>query len=243
MEKEKGFKSIEELVKSLAGKVGELSIGSVDVKDIEHMCEESRELYERLVVLRHRGREALLEGKEAIELDASNGQVENEADNSPIQKELPVMTLDFGSVDEEEGNTTEIVGSEDTETIESSKAKQPTPAVEPELEAIPEVQATEIPPSPKEQVSLQDPSVATSGKMPLPELSAAIGLNQKFMFISQIFNGKKDEYARAIEELSSVSEKENALEKAKQLTSHLSDEEDEGEAKKQFLDLIERRFE
>ena len=91
---EKGFKSIEELVKGLAGKVGELAVGSADVKDIELMCDESRELYERLVVLRHRGREAMLDGETNIAVE------QNEEELPTIEEKIapappPVMTLDF----------------------------------------------------------------------------------------------------------------------------------------------------
>ena len=222
-----GFKGIEELVKDLADKVGALATGSIEVKDIEKMCEDSRELYERLVVLRHRGREVFLAGATTIELE------------KPKQAEEPEQTQVDSPV---ELNMSDAP----TPSLPVDEPVQPAPVPEMTLDFSPE------PPSDQAQTSLIDAIAETEEtkesvgekleNAPIDDLTKAIGLNQKFMFISQIFKGNKDAFVSAVDKLNGLADLEQAKSYAQELTAHLVDGEEAVQARDQFVDLIERKF-
>lgn len=77
---------------------------------------------------------------------------------------------------------------------------------------------------------------------PVADLKAAIGINEKFLFINQLFDGNLQNYSEAIEKLNTSPD----LYAAKQFVSaELANRfnwTDNNEHVKSFLDLVERRF-
>ena len=72
----------------------------------------------------------------------------------------------------------------------------------------------------------------------LDRLSDAIGLNDRFLFIREIFNGNKDAYIQAISRLENSENMEDAMAVIMSYTG----ESDENEAVKQLLDLVKRKL-
>jgi hypothetical protein len=72
----------------------------------------------------------------------------------------------------------------------------------------------------------------------LSDLSDAIGINDKFLFIREIFEGNKDAYNQAINRLNNA---ENIIDARAVIMSYTGDN-DESEAVKQLLDLVKRKF-
>jgi hypothetical protein len=72
----------------------------------------------------------------------------------------------------------------------------------------------------------------------LLDLSDAIGINDKFLFIREIFEGNKDAYNQAITRLNSA---QNIIDARAVIMSYTGDN-DESEAVKQLLDLVKRKF-
>ena len=58
MAQEKAFRNMNELITALAKAERELAGGTLGVDGLETACADARELYERLIVLRHKAREA-----------------------------------------------------------------------------------------------------------------------------------------------------------------------------------------
>jgi copper chaperone CopZ len=73
---------------------------------------------------------------------------------------------------------------------------------------------------------------------PLLSLDEAIGVNDKFLFIREIFDGKTESYNQAIEKLESV----GSLSDAMAVIMSYTGENTGNEAVKQLLDLIKRKF-
>ncbi|HPA86358.1 MAG TPA: hypothetical protein PK106_01100 [Bacteroidales bacterium] len=73
---------------------------------------------------------------------------------------------------------------------------------------------------------------------PLSSLNQAIGINDKFLFIREIFDGNHESYNQAITRLESVS----SLEDARSVIVSFSGHDTENEAVKQLLDLIKRKL-
>jgi len=73
---------------------------------------------------------------------------------------------------------------------------------------------------------------------PLTNLSEAIGVNDKFHFIKEIFDGNKDAYIQAISRLDHA----ESLTDAKAVIMSYTGDSNENEAVKQLLDLVKRKL-
>jgi hypothetical protein len=73
---------------------------------------------------------------------------------------------------------------------------------------------------------------------PLSSLNEAIGINDKFLFVREIFNGNQESYHQAISKLESVGTLSDAL----VIIMSYTGENSSNEAVKQLLDLIKRKF-
>jgi hypothetical protein len=78
-------------------------------------------------------------------------------------------------------------------------------------------------------------------RKPVRDLKAAIGINEKFLFINRLFDGNLHDYSEAIEKLNGM----NELASAKQFVAELAGRfswEDTSDPVKSFTELVERRF-
>ena len=73
---------------------------------------------------------------------------------------------------------------------------------------------------------------------PLSNLSEAIGLNDKFLFIREIFDGNKEAYNEAISRLDSAA----SLKDARAIIMRYTGDGAENESVKLLLDLVKRKF-
>lgn len=73
---------------------------------------------------------------------------------------------------------------------------------------------------------------------PLANLDDAIGVNDKFLFIREIFNGSPESYNQAIEKLNGV----KTFDEAKNVLMSYSEDNKETKIVKQFLDIVKRKF-
>ena len=79
------------------------------------------------------------------------------------------------------------------------------------------------------------------GKSPIDDLKKAIALNQKFLFINELFNGQEPSYQEAIAEINAMPSLEDAWNYL-QLNHQASEWNREDEAVEQFAVLLQRRF-
>lgn len=73
---------------------------------------------------------------------------------------------------------------------------------------------------------------------PISSLTEAIGLNDKFLFMKEIFNGDKEAYSQAISRL----ENSSSLADARAVIMSYTGHSDENEAVKQLIDLVKRKL-
>jgi hypothetical protein len=74
--------------------------------------------------------------------------------------------------------------------------------------------------------------------LPLSSLNEAIGINDKFLFVREIFNGNQDAYNQALQKLETA----GSLSDARAIIAGYTGEDNENEAIKQLMDLIKRKF-
>lgn len=226
MDQHPQHKSMQELAASVKGHVDELSNGNLSLEEIEAVVAEMRDLYERLVVVRHG---AYLE----------KGGLSNEE----------------GSQLSQEGKATneEQESGEEQSNVEAYTEEGVNEPAAPSLFKLDTQQAIE-PSVPDNQTSLIDQIEELDGnsgeeslaekmeQTPIADLRKAIGLNQKFWFIKELFNDDADAYDAAIEAFETA----DSLDAAQvwfdaSVRPDLGEDHDE-KAVLKFLELLERRF-
>jgi hypothetical protein len=79
-------------------------------------------------------------------------------------------------------------------------------------------------------------------KNPIPDLKSAIGINEKFLFINQLFNGDAMEYTNAIDYINKSGDHSSALRYLKENVFGKYSWTEDNDQVQIFLDLVERRF-
>ncbi|MEO8086588.1 MAG: hypothetical protein ABI763_07200 [Bacteroidota bacterium] len=76
---------------------------------------------------------------------------------------------------------------------------------------------------------------------PIADLKAAIGINEKFLFVNQLFEGNLQHYSSSVERINSTADLNGAKQIAADLAGQLNWD-DKNEHVQHFMELVERRF-
>ncbi len=90
----------------------------------------------------------------------------------------------------------------------------------------------------------QEVDIGTSMQQkPIKNLKASIGMNEKFLFINELFDGDIEEYNNAIDKLNSFDSLDEAFNYINQLNENYSwEEQDSSETIDKFAYLVQRRY-
>jgi len=155
----------------------------------------------------------------------------NKTDNNPENEEKPVH--EPANHDIPAGNQKE---DSDMSPITAMKQKDKPPATNIIADKFSQMSNTL-----NEQLSStrnEDDISALLKTQPVENLSDAIGLNDKFLYIRELFGGSRASYNQAITKLNSV----HNLTEAKAIIMSYTSESDENEVVKQLLDLVKRKL-
>lgn len=254
------FKSIPELIQSLNQLALRINKGSVGLEEFEVTLRDARELYERLVILRYKAIEdrILMGGSSEPEVETKVDEKKTaEANLRPKQISLidsieelsredslspPPEAVPTPEVKQTVADTPEPVQPKSVENHvpepdkPKTEATPPPPPVAAPMPANPAVGAE------KAMDDLHDTLADKWSKTRIDDLTVAIGLNQKFRFISELFGGDSDAYNKAVKVLNQLPDRTAAR-------THLHNElvkpykwNEEDEVTLTFLNLIERRY-
>lgn len=217
---------MEDLVDALSTAAGGLSKGSLDLEGLESACDDARELYERLVVLRHKARE--VRKKQSVASEPPPPAPAKPAPRQPEPKAPEPIRLDTRP-DAAVPRQTSLIEAIEEETVDLTP-----PAAKP--------QAMSSPAPAPAQADAPPTLAETLGKAPITDLSRSIALSQKFWFVAELFNGDRILYDRSIDAINRMEDLDQAQAYIKQeVLSKLSKPAGE-EALHTFMDLVERRF-
>ena len=79
-------------------------------------------------------------------------------------------------------------------------------------------------------------------RKPVHDLKAAIGINEKFLFINQLFDGNLHDYSEAVEKLNAMKDLATAKQFVSAELSNRFNWEHSNDHVKNFMELVERRF-
>jgi hypothetical protein len=256
------FIPLQSLASGLAQQTQNLLNGDNGRDALEKMVSDSRELYERLLVLRHK----------AFELEL-NSKINNTQE--PIAFSLdtdvdPIPDLVFNSdeairqvnllemIDEVEADAADINNpvslTVEQESVEPNDASVFIMDLDQDDLTADEMDATDPIDSPishsfsatslneliASQQAIQNNSIGKKlEKGPIEDLKKSITLNQRFQFARELFNGDNQEYEIVIEKLNSI-HRDDALKQLESLQSKHNWRQD-SVAYMEFFELIQRR--
>ncbi|MFT3884256.1 MAG: hypothetical protein QM724_02140 [Flavobacteriales bacterium] len=213
MPNDKGYERMNELAAALQRALLELEAGRLDLDGLERSTDDARALYERLVVLRHKAREA------------------RQHPPAPAITTAPPLRLD---------TRPQEPGLRQTSLIDAIAETEAVPA-KPEAAAPPVPE--KAPPAPPKEPEKARPSLADKLEhAPVADLHKAIALSQKFWFVAELFAGKREAYEQAIDAINAArSFAEAKAYVDREITAKLNKPPDD-EVLITFLELVQRRF-
>lgn len=172
-------------------------------------------------------------------------QTASPAEEKPqAKRELPKdkpSDSSVGTMAPSEDQITIPIGKKEEEKPSSTKKETPSPAGKPSESAIIADQFANRPESYVEKLSSlkhEEDVLEVLKARPLSSLNEAIGINDKFLFIREIFNGNQESYELAINKLETVGNLSDAM----ALVMSYTGDNTSSDAVKQLLDLIKRKF-
>lgn len=237
------YHSMKDLINSIRNNLGKLENGDLQANELPALVAESRELYERLVILRYKAQEkALLAADEPKAPD----EKANEQRTTPFKLNLGTVQAQQTSLLDAEPAKEEKPMEQKPEIVQQTlQVKNPdSVAHSHDVRQVDQqlVQSTEA--SVNDKLSQGQTKVSLAEKLQkkaIADLRTAIGLNQKFLFMNDLFEGENAAYNEALHQLNSFSN----LDDAKNLLLTLGTRYNwdlESESVLQFTDLVERRY-
>ena len=218
MKSEKAFRSINELVAALANVSQELGSGTLQPNGLETACEDARELYERLVILRHKAREATVTRTTAADPVPAPNKLRETAPVVDTANEPPPLRLDTRPAPEPPSRQTSLI-----EAIEHTEKEQSVPVAQTNTS--------------------QTPSLAEKlEKAAVTDLNKAITLSHKFWFVAELFNGDRVAYDKGIEKLNSCNNVTDAMAYVQQEVIAKLKKPADPDALATFNELVQRRY-
>lgn len=249
------FKRIQELAATLQSGLDELSVGKLSIEQLEMLTDHSRELHERLVVLRFKAYDSSVKG---VKMEAKEAEPVSIAFKistpTPAAATPPPAPAPVESKPEVPVNQVSLIDAIE-EVTKAEIAPEPTAAVKETSEESFEInvgtrqEAINTFTQPKPQESINDRLSKTVGNVasvaqkhehtPIADLKRAITLNQRFQFSKELFKGNNQEYEVAIDRLNNTN-RDEAFRQLDALKSKYSWN-NESQVTQDFVELIERR--
>jgi hypothetical protein len=223
------FESMQELVNSLTKQLSVLESGHLSSSKLDKMVNNSREIYERLLVIRHKAYEAY--GKNGSELKLTIDAIVHDSDSQSIvidssPKKVEPFKLNFAPRQNDlTKNQISLIDS-----IEEINKQQKESCVTKTLhdKLVDKVEVSTL--------------AEKMERLPIGDLKKAIGLNQKFLFINELFNKDQDVFESSLSTLnnfSSVIEADNFINNNLKARFNWDTS---NENVKEFFELVERRY-
>lgn len=233
------YTKLQELAATIHTKLELLNSGKLSTAELEEMTEQSRELFERLVVLRYMAYDETVNGKTT----------------TAVSIEMPTATESYAVAQEDvkwESNQVSLIDAiEEVTKSEKTVEEQPmftfgaTPKHEDtqisnmlfDLAALPATESVNEMLA-KTMVSRETLAQSLEHK-PIADLKEAITLNQRFQFSRELFKGNNQDYELAIDHLNRVS-RDEAMNHLSTLRSKYAWN-NEAAVTNDFIVLVERR--
>ena len=237
------YKNLKDLTKSLSNGINKLESGKLDSNELTSLLEDARTLHERITVLQYLAFEKEVKVKEV------------KKQKKEPKKQQGSFELNFGAPEIIEETSIEDEDESKTDELDDNTPRNQTSLLDAIEEHVEDVDAEEASKNISEKTNLDNstsindtfagdaPKKTVADKLsrqPIKDLKSAIGLNQKFLFMNDLFEGENDLFNNAINKINSFNSLPEAI---AFIDSNLSSAWDkENSSVLNFMDLVERRF-
>ncbi|MBP8822398.1 MAG: hypothetical protein KBH07_01985 [Flavobacteriales bacterium] len=218
-----------ELIHSLQESMDHLEQGKLGLEELERCVASAQAVYERLVVLRHKAREAAVTGGKPPGGAAAQETAPVAAEAGPAAS----IRLDTRPPEAHPQQTSLIDAIAETE-----QTAPPAPEGQPRPTPAPKPVAKAAPPAVERPATVAD----KLEQAPVADLRKAIALSQKFWFVAELFKGDRKQYEEAIDQLNKMERLAEAEAYVQQEVIAKLPEPPGEEVAKSFKDLLQRRF-
>lgn len=233
--------TIQDIIRQLDELGEKLEAGRLAAEEVVEMADLSRDLYERLVVIRHKSYEDLIrEGRELeiVEEPQSEGLESTSEDYVATEENVIDDALSGDSLDGEQ----RLVESEDGPVIPIGNAEV-SPNQISLIDSIEEIKQMEQSLNEKFHDITDEKSLAQRlRKKPIADLTQSIGINQKFRFVSQLFKEDKSAFEAAVVKINAFNSYIEADEYIQNTLSEQYGWNPKDHVVKELVDLAQRRF-
>lgn len=229
------YKSIREIVNRLSVDIERLEDGSMNVEDLEIVLNDVRSLHERIAILQYLAVQPAQQAKEKTKSSSFSFGVDQNMLDSLREPSNQTNLLD--AIEQTEEPKIEI---EEPVLEKISVDKSVKPIVEDKEEKKDPVEPKSINDTFSNHQERESLAQKLS-KKPISDLTDAIGLNQKFLFMNDLFEGENNLYKEAISTLNNFKSYFEADEYIHVLSSR-HNWDSTSKSVKDFIELVERRF-
>lgn len=217
------YKNLYALISTLSEGVKKMEKGKLNPLQVELLLDDARSLHERLAVIQYLSFEKQVKSEQEDE--------NKEADIKPKKKKKG-FGIRFDSIEKQEELPKQIDLEDSIDEV-----------LEVNTESIPEKPVNALGSINDQFSSNETASLADKlGKQPIKDLTTAIGINEKFLFIEELFSGDADAFKAAISSL-------NTMESFDQASAYINEQlmgkykwKPKGSVEKKLIGLIERRY-
>ena len=231
------YKNLKDLTKSLSNGIKKLESGKLDANELSSLLEDSRTLHERIAVLQY------------LAFDKEVKVKEVKKQKKEPKKGQGSFELNFGvpsGGDESESKTEgldEDTNANQTNLLDAIEEHIEECDVENGNKYVIEKSNLDKSASINDAFASGAPEKTVADKLrqqPIKDLKSAIGLNQKFLFMNDLFEGENEKFNDAVNKINSFNTLTEALAFVDSELASAWDKENSSVVN--FMDLIERRF-
>jgi len=213
------YQNLNALVEEIRSELLKLENSELSLADLDAIQANARELYDRLTVLKYLAMERLV--------DDPQPNVDKDQDNDSVDVDMNPIKLKLGNSEKKiPENQTNLLDAIEESGVEDKVEESDLGSLNQKL-----ADASE------------SKSIAEKLKsQPIPDLIAAIGINQKFLFMNDLFDGERDEFHNSLGELNKF---DSFLDADNYIRNNLMSKyswDMESPSAIRFMELIERRY-
>ena len=243
MSRSSDYKNLKDLTRSLSNGINKLESGKLDSNELTSLLEDSRVLHERIAVLQYL----------AFEKDVKVKEVKKQ--KKEPKKQQGSFELNFGTPGIIEDASVENRYESKTDELDDDTPLNQTNLLDAIEEHIEDVDAEEGRKYIVEKTNLNNSTSINDSfasetsektvadklsRQPIKDLKSAIGLNQKFLFMNDLFEGDNELFNNAINKINAFNTLPEAIAFINGELSSAWDK--ENSLVLNFMDLVERRF-
>ena len=217
------YKNLYALISALSEGVQKMEQGKLNPLQVELLLNDARSLHERLAVIQYLSAEQEVKSNE-------------NTDSKKDKKRSSSISIQFGTIESKEEPVKQIDLEESIDEVLESN-EQP---IEKESNKVDNSSSSSI----NDRFAQMDSSSLADklGKQPIENLFSVIGLNERFSFTEELFNGDSNCYQQELETLNSMNSLQDAMKYINNELVKKFNWELKGNSEKTFIALVERRF-